>query len=115
MRDASTRAGSNTARSTPRRDDPDPAGLHVIGLDDVACDERRDRDDPLTPRHDRVVAPLQRPAGGISAVDRGDEGPSCAPRRVTGEPGGPARAGMDQINIFIGDEPGEAPDRARRL
>ena len=69
---------------TPRGPPPrgmvrSPLGRDGVGLRDVARDERRDRDDPRAPRHDAVVAPLHRPAGGIGAVEGGDEGPPrCA-------------------------------------
>ena len=34
---------------------------------------------------------------------------------MAGEPGRPARAGVDEIDSLLGDQPREPPDRARRL
>ena len=98
------------------RDGSDPAGLDGVRLGDVPGDERRDRDDPVAPLHDRVLAPFSRPVRGVGTVESRDEGPSrpAAPRSWRARAGQRERA-WDEIHFLLGDQTYEAPDRTQRL
>ena len=59
-------------------------------------------DDDVAARHDRIVAQLERRSSAIGAVERGDEGAARQPAGGQPDPGGGARAGMQQVDALGG-------------
>ena len=70
--------------------------------------ELRIGDDDVAARHHRIVAELQRRAAAVGAVIGGDERPSGLAAGAERDPGRRARAGVDEVDPFLGDQPREA-------